>query len=261
MQVSGDLTIRNAPLLPGVATAVDVGNLARSFVIEEPGQGKSACLDRMPTTAERTMLQERNRELRTLLRPCEMAGTDQEKARQAIALMLAGFPILRNADKATMIESYWETFARGLPLVAVVHACNAVNANEIAGFDPDYGPPASPRLCATAKVVMHKLGAEQHRIDRILTASSVMRPLATPEQAERIKGGLRDLANKLNVSNENASAEERMRRFQAERSANNKSILAEYRALGLEPRYSGDGNLISPSLARQFDPSMNKRAS
>jgi hypothetical protein len=246
-----ELAFREAPMLPGTASAADALRLAESFQIEVEGFGKPALLDRLPTPDERRLLQARNADLRSQLRPANLAVADQERGRGALSLMFGGYPSMRGQtprEKNALIDTYWGHL-QSLPAFAIIRACDDVIHNRVADLDPDW-PPTTPRIVKQAQGYVAKAAAEQMRLEHILSAQKAMVPLMDQAARDRVAAGLNELAKAIDVGTEVMGAEDRAKRRSAGASFSEREILRQYRAAGIEPRYTGGGKLlVSPALA------------
>lgn len=238
--------------LPGMAPTGSVSKLLDTFQVDVYGFDDVA-LDRMPNAEERQLLQARHRELMTMLRPINLAKTDQEKAAKALALLFSGYPSLRNANVRDTITAYM-LHLEHLPLPALCKACEDIAHNRVADLDPDFAP-TSPRIVKVAEGHIAPLARERDRIDQILGSRKLMRAASTPEAQERVRLGLVELAESMNVSEE-------LRYQKLADEVNKKAaefaqadITRHYKRAGVEPvktSWQGKSIVISPSLLMQI---------
>jgi hypothetical protein len=191
--------------LPALLTAADVPAVLASFRMQQDSYGQPIQINRMPSNAERALLQQRNAGLASALQRTD----DEDGVKAALGRMFDGYPSLRNAtNKSDLLDAYWVQL-RGQPLIAVQVACERVEQNMVAEVSPEY-PPTSPRMVELSRGLAGFLRAEQYQIDRILRASKLL-PESLPDdpvKAQKIAAGLRALSQSLrsNIGSDNGKA-------------------------------------------------------
>lgn len=190
---------REQPKLPALLTADDVPAVLASFVVEQEGFGRPIKLDRMPTAAERDLLQHRLRLLDSALANVN----DRGAAERVLAVMFAGFPQLQKAAVADLLDAYWAQL-EGQPAVCIAMACHKVSQKLVPLLDCDY-PPTAPRMVDLARREASVLRGERFAIDRILRATELIPRAPDAASRARIGAGLKSLANEIRLRGANDS--------------------------------------------------------
>lgn len=243
--------------LPGLMSPGEMRTLIDSF--SPTMEGGEAVLTRLPSKAEREVLQKRLADLRLTLRPVADAMVDKERAVQAIGLMFAGFTSLLKADAVDLTNAFL-MHLQTLPLFALVKACEAVTQNRIPDYDPKF-PPTSPQLYSFAAKAAEATRIELLKVERILGAKRVLRAKETPGAKERIEASRRDFHARMQSMDGDGGSlmtpDERVRVSQREVARSKRMMLDDYAKLGLEP-VERNGLLISPTLASSLGVLMRK---
>lgn len=243
------------PAADPVSTALV--NRYRSLVVWRPDDGGPVEAAAIPTEAERRKLLVRCHALDATLRQASETAEDTARVAVAVSVMLGagGYASLQNVDREAKVAEYtW--VLRDLPAWAVERGCDKVQRGKVKEVNPDW-PPTGPRLHQVCEAEIASVKAEQHAIEQVLK----LQPPHAPTEAERERKAFAAQAwldrtdPKAQRLNEIA-VDEPARREAAERTkqclieGGRAMIEAEYRAAGLEPIRSGDGSLVSLSLAK-----------
>jgi len=220
-------------------------------IIEElvmfwPSDASAVQLRREITTTERKYLHMRQRDLFAMLRGLNLE--ERKHAAKAIAAMFLGFPNLRTSDNQATVAAYIMAL-EAFPLFAIIEACMDVSQRRVSDISPDFAPSA-PRLCELATRHLVPLRGELALIEKTITAKYEQEPVP-PEERERIKVKLRELADHM-MEKDRIQRREHMTHLSVVlKEQGTKSILREYSRLGIEPVYA-DADckiLLSPELA------------
>lgn len=245
---------KHEPTLPGLLPDAEAARLVDELVTFWPEDTTATVeLRRAITVTDKRKLEKRLRELQSLLRPLSEASEERKRAATAIAQMFTGFPSMRNADGEGLTAAYL-AILEDQPIFAVVAACKDVAQGKIPDLDTDWAP-SSGRLHEQARKHAADPLMELVRIRKTLKGEPSRRP-TDPATQKKIGEGLKQQASAM-VAEQNEkidSDRKRMREEMAARSRyrNERAMLAEYHRLGVEPRYAGDGVLISPSLLQSL---------
>ena len=227
--------IKHSTSLPDV-TALKV---ADNFSITE--EGGRVLINRFPTPTEYQLLKQRENDLRRALRPITYASEDQRRAAQALAVMFAGYPAMRNVNAKDNIAAY-ALHLKDLPLFAILETCEAVTKNKVKHFATDLPPPANI-LYADAEARANKLNAELVRYSRILNAKQLEQPVVSESERERINRAIEEW-RATSAKAFDPYAEEREQRIERTKQyiadRNTQQILDDYAQRGEEPQRAGD---------------------
>lgn len=260
--------IDHEPTLPGLVPNADVDRLANMFADALVLNEGPPALPRLPTDRERKALQTRCLELARAVRPIKMDIGEQESARKRIALLCNGWSANRGAgiDAAGLVSTYVFDLS-DLPLFAILEACDAVTKGRVKlpdargierPIDPAY-PVSSAQLYAVASKIAEARRRDEAKLRRVLSVRHVLTPEQPPEVRAKIAQGLKDLADSLRMNAVPVDPGLKARVADEAFQANQRNILAEYKAMGMDPIYSEPGVLLSPSAARQNGALMNRR--
>lgn len=129
-----------APALPGMAADGRVEALLDSFDMEVLDSARDVvALNRFPNAEERQLLQARNRDLASRLRPILMAKAEETSAARMLAALFGGYTGLRNTDVDDLIASFMLTL-REVPLFALAEACGRIARNQEPGLSLAHAP-------------------------------------------------------------------------------------------------------------------------
>lgn len=212
-------------------------------IVWRPDDGEPESL-RLPSAAERGLLEQRRRELAAAATPCSL-DSERRRAAAAIADMLDGFLRARSIDvaaKQAMIAGILTDLA-ALPAWAIERACERVRRGEFDG-NPDFVP-TSPRLYRLASAELVPLRLEEQRIAATLRLLPRSAPPDDDDGRQRIASGLQALSAKLAEPSEQEIERRRQRseRMRAE------SIARTQREWGDQPAPTIAGVPISRELA------------
>lgn len=184
--------------------------------------------------------------VRMALMPLERSIAEKERAAKAIGAMLSGWMNARVADPAAKVAAYIATLG-DLPCWVVERVCGDVARGHVEGLDPDF-PPSAARLHQLGEEVVRRLKVEADELNRVKTAK--LAPVE-PTQDERasIAAQMRQRSEELAATPRQDAAKAAARdRDTIQRTDEMK--YRDYQAAGIEPKYTGDGMLVSLSLAR-----------
>lgn len=219
--------------------------------------GREWGLEVLPTVQQRGRLNERAKDVRSLLRPFSESTGAAFRVAADLTDMLGAWVNLKGMsaeDKQSVVTGYCKILG-DLPGWAVSMVCTEFQegrAVEIVDgkekrLSPDFAPSA-PRIHMLARAKLDDLHAEAALIQRLMTAK-LASPVPAPEEQNRVAEMMKDVAANWakKVADEDArdaerrraaanEAEQRAREFhlQADRRR-----LARYAALGLKPVYVG----------------------
>lgn len=204
----------------------------------------------LPTPVECRALDERGRALAARLRPMSMAMAEMDAATSEVAMLLAGYPNLKEPVRLT---AGFVAMLRDLPLFAVRHACKLLREGAVDGVSPEY-PPTGPLIFKLAREHAESFWEEAAKIRNVLAIHDARdRPmparLPKVEQAisnERIEAARAEIA----------AGAERMRRSdldktkadaQAARERIEQSKREAWAKIGREPMFERDGVMLWPA--------------
>lgn len=234
-----------------------VTDLLDSFVGKIQYRGSVITLDRLPSPAERKLLQARQREVTSMLRPAELASAEKERAVQAVSLLYAQYTNMR--DPAETAEGIALTMAKELPLWAIVKACDDVYHGRVYDEDrktgarkylsPDY-PVTGIRLAQVAGEYCRKLRDERVNIGNVLSCSQIRADL--PDNRGRtINPRLPSLSDAHAHLEKHFQAQRKTTRDKMAMLADEqreRSVLNIYKQRGIEPQRNRHGVLIHPDI-------------
>lgn len=241
-----------APMLPGLVDQQHVQQLIDSFAVSV--EGPRIYVSRFPTNSERQQLQEANQRCRSMLRKCVTATAELETAKRTLAAMFTGYLSMRNMppEEVDDLLNAYMMVLQNHPLFAIIAAIDDVAAGKVPqALD---WPPNSPRMAQLAAKHAEAVGAQQHKLDQVLTAKHLLRAPDAPGARDRIAASLRDFHGKVGAVDLSgiSTAEERARMTARQRLESRQAILKEWAHLGLSPIWNGDGSPMSPALARSL---------
>lgn len=242
--------ISSTQRLPGIAEnqeAIELGiYYADRIWKNERGE---PTLGKLPDKADRELMQRELRLQRIRLRPIKDAVADQDAAARAFGRLFGFYPSLRNANTVEMCASY-SGYCFDLSVPAIEAAVDDFRRNKVPDQDPDF-PPTLPRFQHVAQ--KHQQRLFEHDLwplERTLAVKLLTPPPLSQEQRDRVQAGLKDLAAKLAMHQDEVRAEisERVSRQQGD--FNRREMEQQWKASGLrEPK----GFPISLSLAKQLE--------
>lgn len=236
------------PVLPGLLPAADeVEAILRSISVDM--EGRTPVISRFPTKDETRALQVRNVALARAVEAAVMRTVDLQEAKAAIAVTLYGFPQMRS-EGDDLVRAYLLVLQK-YPLFAIKDACSAVSDGRIKNQDDRY-PPTSPQMSKAAAESVERIARERIKIERILTARTVMRPKDEPGAKERIMASLKDFHGRMAPAEGVMGADERARVADRQRRENERAVIAEWDRLGLAPRRRSDGAVMSVGLCKSL---------
>src|SRR5262245_47372714 len=188
-----------------------------------PNDGSKAVLRREMSFTERAILHDRQRIIHGLLRP--LSSEDRKVAARVIAAMFLGFPNMRQGDPQATVAAYVIAMS-GFPLFAIVEACEDVSQRRVGDINPDFAPTA-PRMCELATRHLVPLSGELLVIEKTIVAK-VHEKVISPEERERIKTGLRELADAMIVRDKIQRQQHLIHQAVVLTEASTKMILDEY---------------------------------
>lgn len=212
-------------------------------------------LTRLPTPIERSRINERSLDIRSLLSPATGSVAAMDRMAAAIGKMLGGWVNLKTASPAAVISGYTDLL-KELPAWAVIATCEEFERGQafeiIDGkerkLSPDFAPSA-PRIYSLAREKLTPLYAEGRLCARLLSATLGRAPIPEAEQ-ERVAAMFRDMADGMRMKSEaeRKADRERSKVAVAEAQARSDAIVAEgnarrlarYRELGIKPVYVGE---------------------
>lgn len=242
-----------APMLPGLIDEKHLDELTNSFSVSQEGYGGQIFINRLPSANERELLQRHNAAISESLKPHGVGSSNPPcDARRALAAMFHGYPSLRNADVMDLLDAYMLVLQK-YPLGAILGAVEDIVNNRVEKLSLDY-PPTSVRVGSLAAKHMGRVGAVQARIDKILVAKRLLRPVSDPAARERIGVGLRNLAGQISpgVIAGTLTDDDRARIAARHKLEARQQILDEWKHLGLSPIINNDGSPITVALAIQI---------
>lgn len=248
------ITNRSQARLPGLLPNEDALTLAQSFQIIR--EGEQVIIDRLPTPAERDILDNRRRELSEALRPAQMAGADRAKASDAILSMLLGYSANKGQGGADALVAAYLTHLESLPLFAIEAACRDVVENKIVmpdGSKPNLEwAPSSPVLFHAAEQHTKRKLAERATFDAVLTTKHALPPPLTDEERAARAEQFKATAEKYRLKVKEDDLAKREPALKAAAEERDRMVGREWEAIGFEPYRGpkGIGALVSPSLYR-----------
>jgi hypothetical protein len=205
-------------------------------------------LERSLQPHERQKLMERSATLRpwiTAAKPSQIAPV--------IGQMMISFGRKPDDEEAKVIATQYVSALLDLPLWCIQRACTRfasaeVSAEEVGAKKPiDYTyPPTTAQLRMIAKKLLQPVAEETTRI--WMTVRGAVRLEVTEEQHRQTGEKMKEFVDNRMRRMEAEENEERARRRAQNQDSNRTMILRQYEAAGVEPHYSGDGNLQSLSL-------------
>lgn len=219
----------------------------------EPGERGELLLDNPLPPAIRSALDHRAGVLRGALRK---PGRDEHTAiMSAVVQMLGSFRSSGGTkdDPRAVAAKYVEVLA-DLPLWAIQRVCKAVERGLVEGISLDF-PPSTARLRAAVEEEVEPIWTEGLQIGRLCRAQ-IKRKISAEESERLMKACTAwldrsdPIAKQIFDSMEGERRKVEAARIERGKIAAEKSLLAEYGRLGMEPVRGPDGLLISPSLLR-----------
>lgn len=220
----------------------------QNAVMNEPDGSKT--LARPLTGDARAILERRLRDLDRLLMP--MRGAEIQRASAAIAAMLGGFLSARSGDTKSVLTAYTAAL-NDLPLWAIEEACRKITRGALPDINPDFAPSAA-RLHQAVGELLIGLQGERHSIKTILETKPKDEEATPADARDRIVAGFAKLQSELHGRSSGGSDADKRRKaemHQRQIERNDADIIAEWRAVGLEPIMS-QGRPISLDLAKQI---------
>ena len=274
---STSLTTAGARPLPGLLegeqAAALADELAAGMTVDDSSR---LCLRRLPTAVERVMLEKRQAELEVSLAPIgpgdtgAPGGAAWRQARQALAALFAGYPSLRNANVAEMLDTYLAWLA-DRPAFAIADACRQIGKGEARWVDPATGkaerpspdfPPPAPRINELISSIARARTADLVKIDKVLAIDRVLPAPLSAEERDRVGLRMAGLAAHMKAPLEAARSEGEERRMNMINAANQRVVAAAWRSEGYEPMPDAKGHLASPGMLKsigQWPPEGAKR--
>jgi hypothetical protein len=224
-------------------------NIYENDVIE---QGRILTLSKEITREDRKILSDRSHAIANSLRGCGLSVAGRENAAAAIAGMFRdGWPLYKIDNPKQVVAAYIHGL-QDYPIWAVQAVCKALATGQVEDVRPDY-PPATARVAQLCEAKIADLRREQTKFQRVLSIKETRAPAMTNEEREAV--WLRHQEWRAQQKPDPVSAAELARQEQAAiatRSRNERAMLREYAALGIQPVRSANGMLISPSLRRSL---------
>lgn len=264
-----------APTLPGILPSRPVADLVEN--INARYDGPELVANRLPNASERQMLQKRHEELERLMTPMGRSVQGAEMLRgKILAPFFGAYPKMAYADNEVLVESY-TLVLQTLPFFAVQRAMEAIidgtarKRNGRGDEVPFSGsePPSAIEIRQLALKEMESARAQMVGIDKSLRVKRLDRIVdQSPETKQKISEGFDGLVQQLakglrpdrlermglrrdaSDDEENAAVQRENDRKRDEAARlSERAILGRYQQLGIDPRYSKDGFIISPEIA------------
>ena len=245
--------------LPGLLPNEEALELANGFGATL--EGFEVLIVRMPTATERQIMTSRNAALVEALTPIGESRDAQSEAATVVASLLVGYGSTRRDKAAAETVTVYLEHLRGVPLFAIRAACEDVKAGRVYDverrtgnripLDPDF-PPSTIRLRQVAQKHVDAMELERSRFDRVLRAKKTLPPPICEEERRAVGERFRELQADMARRVAEGDLEETARKARLAdeaRTRNERLIVAEYEALGLEPVRSG-GVLCSLSMMK-----------
>lgn len=237
------VTTRTDVALPGLMPNPQAEQIMQSFTITELDGDRF--IDRIPSSDERKIMQQRLVDLHKTLRPISTTMTDCDAAARALAAMFMAFPSVKSDTAAERISAY-VLYLHDLPLFAIQQACDDIARHRIKDIDPDF-PPSTARLHEIADKHRNKMHGEKISYDRVVTTKKLLPPPITEGHAKKMQTLFADLGKELREKNERETTEETERRLRTMNEVARRSVVRSYELHGEQPVVS-DGILISREL-------------
>lgn len=202
----------------------------------------------LPTIGERSLLEERHRDLHKKLQKVDYSNANKALAGAAVAEMFAAMNFNPNPKVKEESIGFHVSQMLELPLFAVEQACQDVIHNRVDGLNPDYRP-TIPRLIQIAKQIAKPVEQEYTDVRAFLSVKHV-RFIATSQMTKTISEGLSSLAQQLAAKGKREDDEHRNALARETIDRNRQRILDEYAARGMAPVYGPGGEPVSFSLLR-----------
>ncbi len=180
--------------------------------------GLQDAMPMLPTPSVRSELVERQRCLRTLLRPISEAMAERDRAKKSIAFLLGGYLNIKSENKEAIVEGYTAHVSK-YPVFAIVEACaDFANHRVVDRYDDEGNPvmftldhaPSAFRLLDQVKKRTADAQEEAAKIERVLAITTVKTfPTISKQEADRIQRGFEDLAKSLSMGANSVVAGER----------------------------------------------------
>lgn len=214
--MANDLTATKATAVDAVRLRDSVNRLYASIERDRWNQDR---LPVLPSAVQRRDLTERKQDLRARLRPVSAAPGEQDRARGAIALFLAGYLNARTNDVEATSRAYL-AHLMDQPYFAIMQAIDDFRHRRVYDLDKDGErvpftidhAPSAFRLLDQVKKRAAEVQEEHYKIVRVLAITKTTEaPSISPEEAERVATGFRELASGMMQRMEQQRAEDRKR--------------------------------------------------
>lgn len=215
--------------------------------------------EKWPTAAQRELLESRHKQL-----VAHLGQHDRSIIGAAVIELLGCYRnALKPGEDAQAVAAKYVKEMAGLPTWACLRACTSVRLNHAEGFSMDY-PPSTIKLRDYAASYCAVAMRETSDIFAVLHAARGPSKVSDDER-ERVGEKLKGLAEQLraNVAGGTDTLDRHHldAKLAATRSHNESLKLREYAARGLEPVYTGSGDVVSLELAQRVGVRVKARES